>query len=56
MADQRITSCGVFSALQKSDSTLLPKNNEEQSTKLGGSLSTSDQLYLDLQKTYTVTQ
>lgn len=55
-ANQRITACSVFKALQKSDRILLSGNNEEQSTKLGDPLSTSSQLYLDLQKVYTETQ
>ena len=34
----------------------MPEDDEERSTKLGDSLSTSSQLYLDLQNTYIETQ
>ena len=57
MANQRINSRDVLRTLGKSDRILLPsaKDNEEQSTKLGDPLSTSSELYLDLQKTYFLT-
>ena len=34
----------------------MPENDEEQSTKLGDSLSAGTKLYLDLQKTYIEAQ
>lgn len=55
MADQRITPCSIFKTLQKSDGILLPDNDEVQSTKLGDALSTSSQLYPDLQNIYAET-
>ena len=57
VASQRISSRDVVRTLGKSDRILLPniKNNEEQSTKLGDPLSTSSELYSDLQKSYFLT-
>ena len=52
VADQRIAPCSIFRTLQKSDRILLPDNDEVQSTKLGDALSTSNQLYPDLQSIY----
>ena len=59
MAKQRINSCLISKALQKSDRALLPgtisaKDNEELSTTLGDSLDTSSHLYQDLQNTYQI--
>ena len=51
-ANQRITACNTSRTLQKSDRILLPVIDEEQSTKLGDSLSKSCKLYLDLQNMY----
>ena len=60
MANQRINSCLIFKALQKSDRALLPgtisaKDNEELSTGLGDPLASSSHLYQDLQNTYLST-
>ena len=60
MANQRINSSAIFKLLQKSDRVLLPgiistKDNEELSTTLGNPLSTSSNLYQDLQNTYLST-
>ena len=60
MANQRINSSAIFKFLQKSDRALLPsaisaKDNEELSTTLGDPLSTSSNLYQDLQNTYLST-
>ena len=55
MASERITPCSIFRTLQMSDRTLLHENDEQKCTKLGDTLSTSNQLYLDLQKTYAET-
>ena len=57
MANQRINSCLISKELQKSDRALLPgtisaKDNEELSTALGDSLTTTSHLYQDLQNTY----
>ena len=51
-ANQRITACNASRTLQKSDRILLPVNDEEQTAKLGDSLSKSCELYLDLQNMY----
>ena len=60
VANQRIKSSAIFKLLQKSDRALLPgtisaKDNEELSTTLGDPLSTSSNLYQDLQNTYLST-
>ena len=56
VANQRIRPSEIFRTLQKSDRILMPEDAEERSTMLGDSLSTSSQLYLDLQKAYVETQ
>ena len=60
VANQRINSCLIYKALQKSDRALLPgaisaKDNEELSTGLGDPLTISSHLYQDLQNTYLST-
>ena len=57
MANQRINSCLISQELQKSDRALLlgtisAKDNEELSTALGDSLTTTSHLYQDLQNSY----
>ena len=57
MVNERINACMIFKMLQKSDRTLLPgtmlpRDNEELSTVLGDSLTSSTHLYLELQNTY----
>ena len=58
VANQRINSSDVLRTLEKSDRILLPStagDREELSAKLGDPLSASSELYLDLQKTYLLT-